>query len=154
MDQQIFSKLFSDGLVKSGLAPLNLAMRFCDKLKDARKTKGLSQETLADTLAISQGVISAYERGKHLPSLESAIEIARPLEVGLDWLTDESRNESAAEHRAYLQAVRDVGGYAEARLRIVNSTRPYTLEIVDRRPLATQADREHTITDPPKSPAR
>ena len=51
-----------------------------------RKEKKVSQKDLSKKLAVSQESISAYESGKHLPTLDVLIKIAYCFGVSTDYL--------------------------------------------------------------------
>lgn len=53
-------------------------------LKKYRLEKGLTQKDLASKLGITYQMISAYENGKIIPSLERAIQMALILGITLD----------------------------------------------------------------------
>ena len=63
-------------------------MTFGQKLIEARKTKGLSQEQLGKIINIDKRIISRYETDKTTPSIDVAKKIAGALEVSLDYLTE------------------------------------------------------------------
>lgn len=64
---------------------------FSIKLKEVRKSKGISQTELANLLGTKQQSISKYEQGLDTPSLERLIEFAQILNVTLDELVDFER---------------------------------------------------------------
>ena len=59
-------------------------MEFNEKLKELRKSKGLTQEELAEKLFVSRTAISKWESGRGYPSLDSLKEIARFFSVTID----------------------------------------------------------------------
>ncbi|MDA3974614.1 helix-turn-helix transcriptional regulator [Enterococcus thailandicus] len=59
---------------------------FGDKLKSLRKTKKMTQATLADKLGVSKWAVTSYEQGKTYPSIEILIKICDVLEVSSDYL--------------------------------------------------------------------
>lgn len=61
-------------------------MDFKDRLKDLRKTKGLSQVALAERLGLSKSTIGAYETGDITPSVEALNTIADFFNVDMDYL--------------------------------------------------------------------
>ncbi len=61
-------------------------MSFGSRLLQARKKKGISQEELAAQLGTKGPAIGRYERDEMKPSIEAASNMARILEVSLDWL--------------------------------------------------------------------
>jgi transcriptional regulator with XRE-family HTH domain len=63
-------------------------MTFGQKLIEARKNKGLSQEQLGKMIDIDKRIISRYETDKTIPSIDVAKKIANALVVSLDYLTE------------------------------------------------------------------
>lgn len=63
---------------------------FATRLSEARKKNGLSQIELAKQIGVSQGTISAYEKGTGQkgsgPTVEKVARIAVALGVSVDWL--------------------------------------------------------------------
>lgn len=64
--------------------------RFSDKLIQLRKVKGLSQEQLADYLAVSRQAVSKWEAAQALPSLDKIIQLADLFGVSVDYLVREN----------------------------------------------------------------
>lgn len=50
-------------------------------LKDIRKEKGFTQESLAKKIGIAKTTYSSYEQGARRPSLENAKKLSKVLEV-------------------------------------------------------------------------
>ena len=61
-------------------------MEFNEKLQKLRKTKGFTQEELAQALYVSRTAISKWESGRGYPSIDSLKEIARFFSVTIDEL--------------------------------------------------------------------
>lgn len=61
-------------------------MNYLTTLKDLRKEKGISQETIANELHISQKAYSYYERGEREPSIKTLIDIADFFNVTIDYI--------------------------------------------------------------------
>lgn len=60
-----------------------------DKLRELRKSKGLTQFELADELGIPQSTLGNYESGRRLPKFpEDWVRIANYFEVSVDYLMD------------------------------------------------------------------
>ena len=57
-------------------------MSFSDRLKEARKKAGLTQEELAKESKVSTGTIQRYELGTRNPKKETIAKIAKALNVG------------------------------------------------------------------------
>jgi transcriptional regulator with XRE-family HTH domain len=62
-------------------------MNFGIQLATARKNKALSQEQLGNLIGIDKRIISRYEKGQTLPSIDVAKKMADALHVSLDYLT-------------------------------------------------------------------
>lgn len=65
-------------------------MSFGNRLLQARKAKGMSQDDLAKLLGTKGPAIGRYERDEMKPSIEVATKMAQYLEVSLDWLTGQT----------------------------------------------------------------
>ena len=52
-------------------------MEFNEKLQELRKSRGLTQEELAEALFVSRTAISKWESGRGYPSIDSLKEISR-----------------------------------------------------------------------------
>lgn len=64
-------------------------MTFGEKLKDARKGIGYSQEELAEKLAVSRSAIAKWETDKGLPDINNLKMISQILNVSIDYLLDD-----------------------------------------------------------------
>ncbi len=63
-------------------------MTIGDKLKEARKNAGLTQEQLADKLMVSRAAVAKWETDKGTPDIENLKAIAAYLDVSIDYLVD------------------------------------------------------------------
>lgn len=61
-------------------------MEFNEKLQQLRKSKGLTQEELADVLYVSRTAISKWEQGRGYPNIDSLKAIAKFFGVTIDSL--------------------------------------------------------------------
>ena len=59
---------------------------FPSQLRDLRKEKGISQETLARDLGVSKSTIGLYETGDTLPDAKTLHDIAIYFDISADWL--------------------------------------------------------------------
>lgn len=57
-----------------------------EKIRELRRTKGLSQEELADKLNVSRQAVSKWETSAAVPTTETLIELADCFGVSLDYL--------------------------------------------------------------------
>ena len=61
-------------------------MKLYNRLKDIRLEKLLTQESLADTVGVTRQSIIAIEKGRFVPSVKLALELAQALGVSLEEL--------------------------------------------------------------------
>ena len=66
-----------------------------NRLEELRKTRGLTQEELADRLEVSRQTISSLESGRYNPSILLAFRIARLFSVTIEevFIYEEDSNE-------------------------------------------------------------
>ncbi len=62
------------------------------RLKEIRKSKGISQLKLAMDLNTNQNTISRYETGEREPGINELIKIADYFNVSIDYLLDRTDN--------------------------------------------------------------
>ena len=72
-------------------------MEFHEKLAELRKSKGLTQEELAEVLYVSRTAVSKWESGRGYPSIDSLKEISRFFSVTIDELICPQEMITAAE---------------------------------------------------------
>jgi putative transcriptional regulator len=66
-------------------------MNLCNRLKEIRLQKGLTQESLANAVGVTRQTIIAVEKEKFVPSVKLALELALALDTPLQdlfWLKD------------------------------------------------------------------
>ena len=80
-------------------------MEFHEKLQELRKSRGLTQEELAEALYVSRTAVSKWESGRGYPSIDSLKEISRYFSVTIDDLLSGEALLSLAEreHKANLR---------------------------------------------------
>lgn len=61
---------------------------FGDNLREARKAKNLTQESLADDIETTQQYISECERNKSEPTLSFILKLLKALDISFDELLD------------------------------------------------------------------
>lgn len=59
---------------------------FAERISKLRISKGLSQQQLALLLGVKRSVVSYYESGDRLPSLDVLIEMSKVFNVSTDYL--------------------------------------------------------------------
>lgn len=72
-------------------------MEFCEKLRELRKIRGLTQEELAEILYVSRTAVSKWESGRGYPSIDSLKEISNYFSVTIDDLLSAEKLISIAE---------------------------------------------------------
>ena len=61
-------------------------MELSEKLQELRRSRGLTQEELAETLYVSRTAVSKWESGRGTPSIDSLKELSRFFSVSIDEL--------------------------------------------------------------------
>lgn len=64
-------------------------MKLNEKIKNARKVAGLTQQQVADTIGTSKQSYAMYEQGTRQPRLEKLKQIAKACGVKLDYFGDD-----------------------------------------------------------------
>ena len=64
-------------------------MTLGEKIKDARKQCGLSQEQLAEKMSVSRSAIAKWETDKGLPDIDNLKALVGFLNVSVDYLLDD-----------------------------------------------------------------
>ena len=59
-------------------------MEFHEKLQELRKSRGMTQEELAEVLFVSRAAVSKWESGRGMPNIESLKAISKFFKVSLD----------------------------------------------------------------------
>ena len=59
---------------------------FPKRLRELREQRGLSRKTLSELCGLGSGKVSVYERGAHMPTIQSAAKLADFLGVSMDYL--------------------------------------------------------------------
>lgn len=63
-----------------------------ERIKKARKNRGISQKELAQKLNITQQAVSYYENGSRIPDKETLNSISKVLNVPTEYLTEETND--------------------------------------------------------------
>ncbi len=61
-------------------------VNFCEKVKNLRTERNLTQKQLADMAGVAVSAISSYESGSRYPSYDVLISLARIFHVSTDYL--------------------------------------------------------------------
>jgi Predicted transcriptional regulators len=67
-------------------------MTFGEKLKEARKSAGLSQEQFAEKMSVSRSAVAKWETDKGMPDVNNLKVMAQLLNVSVDYLLDDDEN--------------------------------------------------------------
>src|SRR5690554_1699750 len=67
-------------------------MTLSEKIQQLRKTRNLSQEQLAEKLAVSRQAISKWELGESIPDTDKIIQLSRIFQVSTDYLLHDDIN--------------------------------------------------------------
>ena len=86
-------------------------MTFGEKLKEARKNIGLSQEELSELIGVSRAAVAKWESDKGLPDIENLKTVAKLLDVSTDYLLDDG----ATLDLSVTKKAIDLEKYAEGR---------------------------------------
>ena len=87
---------------------------FARNIKNLRKELGLTQTELANKIYINKSMISAYEKGTRMPSLDALISLSKTLNVSIDFLLGLQRDNANDSETAI-----DISGLTEKQKRIV-----------------------------------
>jgi len=74
-------------------------MTFGQKLQMLRKEKGLSQEQLAQQLAVSRQAVSKWELDTTLPETENIIKIVKIFNVSFDYMLGEDTSDNVVQSK-------------------------------------------------------
>lgn len=85
-------------------------MEFNEKLQELRKTKGMTQEELANELYVSRTAISKWESGKGYPNIDSLRAISKFFSVSLDGLlsSEEILDVAETELKTKVHKLKDI----------------------------------------------
>jgi transcriptional regulator with XRE-family HTH domain len=75
-------------------------MDIADRVQNLRKTKGISQEELADTLGVSRQAVSKWESAQSIPDTDKIIIMSDYFDVTTDYLLKGKGNEKQANEKA------------------------------------------------------
>ena len=86
-------------------------MAFHDRLKQARKNAGITQEDIAKILGIAKSTYSGYETGKSEPSMKAIANMMRAYMVSADWLWQDEMAEQIANDYPRQYEVRELDSW-------------------------------------------
>ena len=78
------------------------------RLAEIRKTRGFTQQALADKIGATQRIINYYENESRFPPSHYIVEIARVLDVSVEELLNFKAVEPLPQNRTFLKKMRFV----------------------------------------------
>lgn len=99
-------------------------MTLGEKIKQARKKCGLSQEQLAEKMSVSRSAVAKWETDKGLPDVGNLKILARLLSVSVDELLDEAATDDPVIREAYSLAAYGYGCKRVIKDRVVREKFP------------------------------
>lgn len=76
------------------------------RIRDRRRSKGVTQEKLAEEVGLTEITIRKYESGKHTVPPTSVVSIAKVLNCDAEYLRGESDDPHGVEHARIMEAAR------------------------------------------------
>jgi transcriptional regulator with XRE-family HTH domain len=119
-------------------------MTFGDKLREARKNKGYTQEQIAHLLGIAKSTYTGYEKGVREPDLFKIKRLVEVLDVDSSWLLGVDDSPSSITAAEY-QAIKKYRALDERGKMAVDSTLAREYEISSRN-AAVVSDMASTIS--------
>ena len=95
-------------------------MSLGEKIKELRKSRGMSQEELAEQINVSRQAISKWELDASLPDIDNIVQLSRLFAVSIDYLLlekDEAAVSGAAISRDETAGDKDAAEAAVERAR-------------------------------------
>lgn len=89
---------------------MNISEKVGARIKEARKSKGMSAKNLAGVIGMSVQMLSHYETGKRIPTFETASEISRTLDVPLGYifcLNDQTKEKISQDETIEIPVIKD-----------------------------------------------
>lgn len=120
-------------------------MTFGDKLREARKNKGYTQEQIAHLLGIAKSTYTGYEKGVREPDLFKIKRLVEVLDVDSSWLLGVDDSPSSITAAEY-QAIKKYRALDERGKMAVDSTLAREYEISSRNAAAVVSDMAATIS--------
>jgi len=96
-------------------------MTFGEKLRELRKSKGLTQKELGKMLKVGEMTVSGYETGSREPNFETLLSFSKIFEVTTDYLLDNPEAFKDKEHHKNLLKI-------QGKFTLINETEAKFLE--------------------------
>ena len=68
---------------------VSIQLQFAERMRKARKEKGLTQKQLGELLGVSQSMIGQFESGKHAPRIDTVKKICKALDCRMSDIPNE-----------------------------------------------------------------
>lgn len=110
---------------KKGKTPKNdFTIIFGQRMAEAREKKEprMTQEILGNLLGMTQSTISDYENGVQAPTIDKAVEIAKALDVPIDYLCGADRDSSSITGTQWLTYLMDLTENAPQYIQHISQT--------------------------------
>lgn len=89
---------------------------FAVNLKNLRIEKGLNQTELAEKLFINKSMISSYEKGTRMPSLDILMQLTFIFNVSIDYMLGVQRDEVEDKQKSI-----DISGLNDNQIKIIKN---------------------------------
>ncbi len=89
---------------------------FAVNLKNLRIEKGLNQTELAEKLFINKSMISSYEKGTRMPSLDVLMQLTFIFNVSVDYMLGVQRDEVEDKQKSI-----DISGLNDNQIKIIEN---------------------------------
>ena len=89
---------------------------FAVNLKNLRMEKGLNQTELAEKLFINKSMISSYEKGTRMPSLDVLMQLTFIFNVSVDYMLGVQRDEVEDKQKSI-----DISGLNDNQIKIIEN---------------------------------
>ena len=89
---------------------------FAVNLKNLRMEKGLNQTELAEKLFINKSMISSYEKGTRMPSLDVLMQLTFIFNVSIDYMLGVQRDEVEDKQKSI-----DISGLNDNQIKIIEN---------------------------------
>lgn len=89
---------------------------FAVNLKNLRIEKGLNQTELAEKLFINKSMISSYEKGTRMPSLDILMQLTFIFNVSIDYMLGVQRDNIEDKQKSI-----DISGLNDTQIKIIES---------------------------------
>ena len=100
-------------------------MTLGEKIKEARKQYGLSQEQLAEKMAVSRSAVAKWEANNGLPDVDNLKALAQLLNVNIDYLLDDGAvTDKVVMHEPYNLSDYGKGSKKKKKDRVIRESFP------------------------------